>query len=68
MALRIVGRLSAISIISIAGVVGLMFLASCNAAGSPSPSVAPPSPAAISIDRIITLGDIDPDEPTKKLK
>lgn len=68
MALRILGRLWAISIVSIAGVVGLLFLASCNAAGAPTPSDAPPSPAAISLDQIITLGDIDPDEPAKKLK
>ena len=68
MALRIVGRLSAISIVSIAGVVGLLVLASCNAAGAPSPSVAPPSPAANSLDQMITLGDIDSDEPAKKLK
>lgn len=68
MALRIVVRLSAISIVSIAGVVGLLFLASSNEAGAPSPSVAAPSPAADSLDQIITLGDIDPDEPAKKLK
>ncbi len=68
MALGILGRLSAISIVSIAGVVGLLFLASCGAPGAPTSSVAPPSPAVNSLDQIITLGDIDPDEPAKKLK
>lgn len=68
MALRMVGRLFVIGIVSIAAVVGLLFLASCNAAGAPSPSVAPPSTAANSLDQMITLGDIDPDEPAKKLK
>ena len=68
MGLRIVGRRSAINIVSIAGVVGLLFLASCNATSGPSPSVAPPSAVAISLDQIITIGDIDPDDPAKKLK
>ncbi len=68
MALQAMGRLAAISIVSIGGVLGLLFLASCNAAGTPSPSVALPSQAVNSLDQIITLGDIDPDEPAKKLK
>ena len=68
MALGIVIRLSVIGIVAIAGVVGLLFLTSCNEASTPSPSVAALSPAAISLDKIITLGDIDPDDPAKKLE
>jgi len=68
MALRIVSRLSAISIVSTAAVVGLLLLASCGAPGAPTPPVAPPSSPANSLDQIITLGDIDPDEPVKKVK
>ena len=68
MALRIVGRLAAIGVVSIAGMLGLLFFASCAAASAPSPSVAPPSPAANFHEQIITLGDIDPDDPVKKIK
>ena len=68
MALWIQRHLSASSLVSIAIAVVLLFLSSCNAAGAPSPSAAPSLLAVDSIDRLITLGDIAPEDPGKKLK
>jgi len=46
----------------------LVLLAACQATDNPTPTAALAPLANLSDEQVITLGDVDPDEPTKKLE
>ena len=60
-------RRSRKALLTIALVALALASAACQANGDATPTNTPLSPQPLSADQIITLGDVDPDEPIKKI-